>query len=135
MGDTTFVNGGIVTSNSTLVVKLQDASGINISNYGIGRLWYGVLDDEPASFALSEYFTSETDDFTKGWVYFPVSGLTPGKHTITVRAWDTYNNPSLATIDFIVTDGEESCHRNTGEISPIRFDNETKIYFTHNRVR
>src|SRR4029079_7090668 len=65
MGDTTFVDGGVVTPNATLVVKLQDASGINISNYGTGNTLTAVLDGGD-TYALSDYYVAATDDFTIG---------------------------------------------------------------------
>src|SRR5690606_21995293 len=52
IGDTTFVNGGITTSNTDLIVKLSDNSGINISGYGIGNSIVAQLDDEASTFVL-----------------------------------------------------------------------------------
>ncbi len=132
MGDTTFVNGGVVTPNTTLIVKLQDISGMNISGYDTGNSMVAVLDDESAYFALSDYFQSETDDFTVGWVHLPLEELTPGRHSITVKAWDTHNNAAQSTIEFIVTDGKVLVIETFGN-APNPFENETKIFFTHNR--
>lgn len=133
MGDTTFVNGGVTLPNTTLVVKLQDSSGINISTADAGTALIAELDgndDQP--YFLSDYYQSTTDDFTLGWVYFPLKNLEPGKHTITVKAWDTYNNPAQASIDFLVTDGQVLVIESFGN-APNPFQNETKVYFTHNR--
>ena len=133
VGDTTFVNGGVINPNTELVVKLQDASGINISNYGIGNSLVAILDNnEDQAFVLSDYFQSETDDYTTGWVNYPLKDLVPGRHTITVKAWDTYNNPAQASLDFTVTDGQVLIIESLGN-SPNPFENETKIFFTHNR--
>ncbi|MDH4088887.1 MAG: type IX secretion system sortase PorU [Cyclobacteriaceae bacterium] len=132
MGDTTFINGGVTTPNTILIAKLHDASGINISNYSIENTLIAVLDNEDQVFVLSDYYESETNDFTRGWVYFPLKGLAPGGHSITVRAWDTYNNPGQATINFIVTDGQILVIETLGNI-PNPFQNETKLFFTHNR--
>ncbi|MEO5975918.1 MAG: type IX secretion system sortase PorU [Chryseolinea sp.] len=132
MGDTTFVNGGVITPNTTLVVKLSDASGINISTYGVGNTLIGKLDDGTVTYNLSDYYQSQTDDFTKGWVYFPITGLETGKHTITINVWDTFNNPAQAFVDFIVTDGEDLIIETMGN-TPNPFQNETTIFFTHNR--
>jgi len=132
MGDTTFVNGGMVLPNTTLVVKLHDASGINTSTYGIGNTLTGVLDNDAQVYALSDYYEAETDDFTRGWVYFPITGLAPGKHTITVKAWDTYNNPAQSVISFIVTDGNALVIESLNN-APNPFQDETHIRFTHNR--
>jgi hypothetical protein len=133
IGDTTFINGGVTDPNTSLVVKLEDASGINISSYGIGNTLIAILDNhEEQIFALSDYFQTETDDFSIGWVNYPLKDLAPGRHTITVKAWDTYNNPSESSIDFVVTDGQSLVIESLGN-SPNPFENETKIFFTHNR--
>jgi hypothetical protein len=133
VGDTTFINGGVANPNTSLVVKLQDASGINISNYGIGNSLVAILDNNDEQvFTLSDYFQTETDDYTTGWVNYPLKDLVPGRHTITVKAWDTYNNPAEASVDFIVTDGQVLIIESLGN-SPNPFENETMIFFTHNR--
>ena len=132
MGDTTFVNGGVTTPNTILIAKLHDESGINISNYGIGNTLVATLDNEETVYILTDYYVSETDDFSTGWVYFPLKNLAPGPHTITVKAWDTYNNPAQATISFIVTDGQALVIESLGN-APNPFQNETTLFFTHNR--
>ncbi|HEY3401940.1 MAG TPA: type IX secretion system sortase PorU [Ohtaekwangia sp.] len=132
MGDTTFVNGGIISSSSTLIARLQDDSGINISNYGIGNNLIAILDDDAAMYVLNDYYESDMDDATSGWVHFPISNLSPGVHTLTIKAWDIYNNPAQATIEFRVTDGETLVIE-TFSNYPNPFQNETMLYFTHNR--
>jgi hypothetical protein len=132
MGDTTFVSGGIVNTNSTLIVNLSDASGINISGYGIGNALVAYLDDGDEPFILNDYYEAYMDDFTKGTVIFPMRGLSPGRHSLTVKAWDTHNNPGQATIEFIVTDGENIVIETLGNF-PNPFQSETSIFFTHNR--
>ena len=131
MGDTTFVNGGVVTPNTLLVVRLQDPSGINISEYGIGNYLTAILDGGD-TYALAGYYNAVSDDFTKGWIQFPIEGLAPGRHRITVYAWDVFNNPAEATVDFIVTDGEALVIEEFSNY-PNPFPNETSVYFTHNR--
>lgn len=131
MGDATFINGGIISPNSTLVVKISDVSGVNISNYGIGNSIMATLDDAQI-FVLNDYYESETDDFTTGWIHFPMKDLSPGQHQITVRVWDTYNNPGEATVNFVVTDGN-SVVIETFRNYPNPFREQTQLYFTHNR--
>ncbi len=131
MGDTTFVNGGITNSNTTLVARLYDLNGINISGYGIGNSLIGVL-DESETFVLNDYYEADIDDFTKGTISFPLTDISPGKHTITANAWDTYNNPVQSTIDFIVTDGSGIVIETFGNY-PNPFKSSTTFFFTHNR--
>ena len=132
MGDTTFVSGGLVNANSTLIVNLQDDSGINISGYGVGNALVAYLDDDPEAFILNDYYEAYTNDFTRGSVHFPLNGLSPGRHSITVKAWDTQNNPGQATLEFVVADGEDLVIE-TFQNFPNPFESETSIFFTHNR--
>jgi hypothetical protein len=132
MDDTTFVSGGIVSTNSTLIVNLYDESGINISEYDTGKALVAYLDQDDQPFILNDYYEAYTDDFRTGSVHFPVRGLTPGRHSITVKAWDTHNNDGQASIDFMVTDSEDLVIETLGNY-PNPFQSETSIFFTHNR--
>jgi hypothetical protein len=132
MNDTTFIRGGIVSPNTTLVARLQDASGINVSEYGIGSTMVAILDDDEV-YVVSDYYIADEDDFTKGWLNFPLRNLATGKHTLTLKVWDTYNNPAEAHIDFTVTDGENLVIEKFANY-PNPFQTETTLYFTHNRA-
>lgn len=131
MADTTFVSGGVVLPNTNLLVRLTDDSGINTSNYGIGNNMIAVLDGEQ-TFALGEYYMADADTYKKGWVNFPLKNLSPGKHYIVVKAWDTHNNPAAATIEFTVSD-VETLVIETFANYPNPFANETTLFFHHNR--
>jgi hypothetical protein len=132
IGDTTFVNGGVATPDTYLVANLTDNTGINISNYGIGNSISGVLDNDVESFILNDYYVSNTDDYTSGWIKYPLKNLTPGKHRLTVKAWDVFNNASEAAVDFIVTDGKALVIEEFGNF-PNPFRDKTTLFFTHNR--
>ena len=101
MGDTTFVNGGITTSDTYLIAKITDNSGVNISGFTSDNNLIGFLDDQTEGFVLNDYFVADVDDPTSGSLVYPVRSLTPGRHSITVKAWDVFNNGAEATIDFI----------------------------------
>jgi hypothetical protein len=58
--------------------------------------------------------------------------IAPGKHVITVRASDTYNNTTESSISFLVTDGQFIVIETLAN-SPNPFQNETRLFFTHNR--
>jgi hypothetical protein len=131
MGDTTFVNGGTVSPDTKLVVRISDESGINISNYGIGNTMMAVLDNDAEVYLINDYFESDENDFTKGWVNFPIYALSPGKHTITVKVWDTHNNPSQQTVSFVVSSGHELVIEALGNY-PNPFHEGTTVFFRHN---
>lgn len=132
MGDTTFVNGGITTSDTYLIAQIKDNSGINISGFVSDNNLIGFLDDNTEGFVLNDYFVANEDDPTSGWLVYPVRSLPAGKHTITVKAWDVFNNGAEALIDFIVTDGQGLVIETFGNY-PNPFSQNTTLFFTHNR--
>lgn len=132
MGDSTFINGGKVQSNTTLVVRIADSGGINISNYGIGNTMMAILDDDAEVYLLNEHFIADENSYSQGWVSYPLYGLVPGKHTFTVKAWDTNNNPGQARVDFTVSEHGELEIESFGNF-PNPFSSTTTLFFTHNR--
>jgi hypothetical protein len=132
IGDTTFTAGGITDPDTYLVARISDESGINISNYGIGNSIIATLDNDDQVFVLNDYYTADADDFTTGLLRYPLRGLSPGKHSITLTAWDVYNNSSRETIDFNVTEDEQIVIETLGNY-PNPFVGKTTLFFTHNR--
>ena len=132
MGDTSFVNGGVTASDTYLIAQLEDENGINISGYGIGNSILATLDEDAATFVLNDYYVSDTDTYKKGSIRFPLIGLTPGLHSITVHGWDVHNNPAQATISFVVTDGAGIVIETFGSY-PNPFQEKTTLFITHNR--
>lgn len=132
MGDTTFVNGGITTPDTYLVANLRDNNGINISGYGIGNSIIATLDNDAGSYILNDHYIANVDDPTSGWIRYPIKGLAPGRHTLTVKAWDVFNNSAEASIEFIVTGSENLVIESFGNY-PNPFRESTTLFFTHNR--
>jgi hypothetical protein len=130
IGDTTFINGGVAPSTTKLIARLFDESGINISAYGIGNSIVAALNDTQ-TFILNDYYVSDENDFRNGTIEFVLPVLKPGKHTVTLKAWDVYNNPSQASVDFLVK-GDDLIIESFGNY-PNPFSESTKLYFTHNR--
>lgn len=132
MDDLTFKNGGVTGPSTRLIARLSDASGINISGYGIGNSIIAVL-DENESFILNDYYDADTDDYKQGTIDFKLNDLKPGKHTIALSAWDTYNNPTQTKIDFTVSDGSGLVIEEFANY-PNPFNQSTQLYFTHNQA-
>ncbi|MBN1198291.1 MAG: type IX secretion system sortase PorU, partial [Bacteroidales bacterium] len=98
-----FVPGGQVGRNPLLIVDLFDEDGINHVGLGIGHEILAALDENWSQAAiLNAYYTPAMNDYREGTVLYPYSGLSTGFHTLTVRAWDMYNNSSEQTITFFV---------------------------------
>jgi hypothetical protein len=132
MNDETFVSGGITNNSPFLLAKLEDESGINTAS-GIGHDMIAILDgDINNPYILNDYYQTTLDDYTKGSLRFPFRNLKPGLHTITFKAWDVYNNPITAEIQFIVV-GNESITLTHVLNYPNPFVNYTQFWFSHNR--
>lgn len=132
MNDENFVSGGITNESPTLLAKLEDANGINTAS-GIGHDIVAIIDgDETNPIVLNDYYQTEVDDYQKGVVSFPFRDLEPGLHTLTLKAWDVYNNSSIAEIQFIVYDKDEVLQINNVLNYPNPFVNYTEFWFNHN---
>ncbi len=132
MNDQTFVNGGITNESPIFLALLEDENGINTAS-GIGHDIIAVLDgDESKPYIMNDYYEADADDYTKGKVQFPFRNLEVGLHTITFFAWDVYNNPITAEIQFVVV-GDESLTLKNVLNYPNPFVSYTQFWFTHNR--
>ncbi|MFV9550041.1 type IX secretion system sortase PorU [Algibacter sp. PT7-4] len=132
MNDENFVTGGITNESPTLLAKMEDANGINTAS-GIGHDIVAILDgDETNPVVLNDYYQTEVDDYTKGTVSFPFRDLEPGLHTLTLKVWDVYNNSSIAEIQFVVYDKDQSLVINNVLNYPNPFVNYTEFWFNHN---
>ena len=86
-----------------MLAKLFDEHGINTTGVGIGHEISSILDDQSdKAIVLNDYYTSELDDYQRGVVRYPFDQLSPGKHKIELKAWDTYNNSNSEIIEFVV---------------------------------
>ncbi|WP_055435272.1 type IX secretion system sortase PorU [Lacinutrix algicola] len=132
MNDENFVSGGITNESPILLVKLQDENGINTAS-GIGHDIVAILDgDEVNPYVLNNYYVTELDDYTRGSLSYPFRDLEPGLHTLTVKAWDVYNNSSTAELQFRVFNEDENLVIENVLNYPNPFVNYTEFWFSHN---
>jgi hypothetical protein len=98
------VGAYLVGTSPLLIVKLEDATGINTTGTGIGHKIEAVLDDDISNpIDLTNYFQGALDQGNKkGEVRYQLSQLSQGPHKLKVTAWDVFNNPSSASAHFEV---------------------------------
>jgi hypothetical protein len=132
MQDSSFIFGGVTNSNTSLIARLSDASGINLSIGGIGHEITGILDNGSDVIILNDYYSADIDNYTKGTLTFPLKGLSPGNHSMRVKAWDTYNNSSESYIEFVVANDENMAIQHVLNY-PNPFSTHTNFHFDHNR--
>ena len=132
MNDESFVSGGITNESPSLLVKLEDENGINTAS-GIGHDIVAIVDgDETNQFVLNDYYQTELDNYQRGVANYPLRDLSPGPHTLTLKAWDVYNNSSTAEIQFVVFDEDQELKINNVLNYPNPFVNYTEFWFNHN---
>lgn len=103
MNDTNFIEGGITSENPKLLAFLYDESGINTVGNGIGHDIVATIDgDSYSSVVLNDYYSSNLDSYQRGSLLYQYFNLVDGEHTLTLKAWDVFNNSSSATIKFEV---------------------------------
>ncbi|WP_420574803.1 type IX secretion system sortase PorU [Kordia sp.] len=132
LNDESFVSGGITNESPFLLAKLSDANGINTAS-GIGHDIVAILDgDEVNPFVLNDYYETELNDYTRGIVKFPLRDLEEGTHTLSLKAWDVYNNSSTTEIQFTVFNENNSLTITNVLNYPNPFVSYTEFWFNHN---
>ncbi len=133
LNDTLFRNSGITDNSPRLLAIIEDKGGINTSGSGIGHDITGYLDKEiNRSFVLNNYYTNDFDNYYRGTILYNLPELSLGSHSITVKAWDNFNNSSEETITFFVESEDRFVLKNLINY-PNPFFTETNITGDHNR--
>jgi hypothetical protein len=133
LNDEKFVNEGITNLSPLLIVRLSDSSGINTSGWGVGHEITAVADGQTSTaLVLNPYFETDLDHPGSGQIKVPLGNFETGRHEVTVKAWDVYNNPSEKTLVFYVAE------ENTFTVKrllnyPNPFTTHTTFWFEHNR--
>jgi hypothetical protein len=132
VGDTTFINGGVANNNTLFIARLSDKNGINTSGYNPQGLTASL--DDVILPALNEYYVAHLDDATQGTLTFPLDGLTPGPHRITLQAYDNFNNMSTSFVDFVVGETDKLVIEEfLGYPNPFSFAEPAVFQFAHSR--
>ncbi|HEV7331839.1 MAG TPA: type IX secretion system sortase PorU [Flavisolibacter sp.] len=133
LNDERFVNGSITNEAPLLILKLSDSSGINTGSGGIDHDIVATLDNNNDQyFVLNNFYESDLDSYQKGMVRFQLPGLTPGPHTLKIKAWDVVNNSAETLLSFTVANNEKlQLSRVLNYPNP--FTTSTNFWFEHNQ--
>lgn len=126
-----FVSGDYVRCVPLLIVDLADGSGINTTGLGLGHRIEAWIDDQPKSLDITDKFNSSLTNLNSGTVEDYIFNLEPGLHTVKVRAWDVYNNFSIAEASFR-TSTCDGIIINDLQNYPNPTENFTTVKFNHN---
>ena len=128
-------NASLVNQDFTIVLNLQDETGLNTTGTGIGHKLKGILDDNPSNeIDFTNSFVGDIDAEGKsGKVNYKVTNFELGEHKINVTAWDVYNNPSQQISYFTVVNSEDVVLKDVVNY-PNPFSNNTTFLFQHNII-
>ena len=101
-----FVSGGKTSEYPHFYANIEDESGINTIGNGIGHdLKLTIDNDTKQTYILNNFFTSESGSYTAGQVSYTLPLQSAGQHFLEFRAWDLYNNSSVARLSYEVVKG------------------------------
>ena len=134
LNDSTFVSGGSTNTTPIILAKLQDENGINTVGNGVGHNLTAIIDGNSAKpIVLNDYYESDLDTYTSGEVRYPLSTLSLGEHTLTVKAWDVFNNSNEETIQFTVAEDSQVALSHLLNY-PNPFTTHTNFIYEHNQA-
>ena len=134
LNDESFESGDKTGTNPVLIARFLDENGINTSG-GLGHELLAVLDGVTQKpIILNNFYRTELGDFQSGTLNYLFNDLSPGPHNLSVTAWDTYNNASTQSIDFVVSN-ENNIVINGIYNVPNPFESQTTFWVTHNKPR
>ena len=115
-----FVDGGAVGTSPKLYASISDSTAISMASGNMGHdmeLW---LDGQTTSpIIVNDYFSFESGSYKQGLLEYPLSDLSQGKHSVTFRVWDVFDNSSISTLQFVVrNEGTPSFDVNSTEATP-----------------
>lgn len=108
IGDTNFRSGGLTDDNPTLIAILRDTAGIN-AGAGLGHDITAMIDDNPGSLVVLNDLFQPDVEHGGGTVTYRFTGIVPGTHTLTFKAWNIFNISSTATVNFTVGHPDTLC--------------------------
>lgn len=124
-----FRNGDVTDREGVLYADLYDAQGIYHYDFRLGRdIVLGSSSPAYDNLVLNDCFEPALDDFRRGRIAIPVSGLTEGTYEFDLKVWDTQNNSSTAHL-WLVVGGDVFLAGVSNYPNP--FSEETRITMTH----
>ncbi len=133
MNDTTFMPGDITNNFPTLLAYVSDSSGINTTGNGIGHDIVTKIDEDAEQmFVLNDYYQANENSYNTGVITYPFDELSDGRHTLSLKVWDVYNNSTIEHIDFLVVSANQLVVNNVMNY-PNPFVDKTNFVFNHNQ--
>ena len=130
-----FVDGDKVNSTPCLFAELFDENGINTVGTGVGHDIIAMVDNNiERTYNLNTLYKPIVGDYRGGTIILPIDELTPGEHSLILRAWDLYNNSATDTLRFtVVPDIAPNFASVIVSPNPVRCGEKALFVLTHDR--
>ncbi|MBN2088017.1 type IX secretion system sortase PorU [candidate division KSB1 bacterium] len=141
-------DGAVVGPKPVLAINLADSmSGINITGEIGHKITLMVDEDNDLKRDITEFFVFDENSHLRGSIEFPLAsflgtssegfdatvGLKPGEHSVTIKAWDNFNNSAQKTIHFtVINEGEFNISQMINYPNPFATQTAFTFFITHN---
>ncbi len=134
MNDSSFVSGGVTSTEPVFIARLRDENGINTAGSGIGHDLIAIIDNDTQNpINLNDFYESDLDTYKSGQVRYQLNEIEPGNHRISFKAWDVHNNSSESSLEFLVADDAGIALDHVLNY-PNPFTTQTQFMFEHNQA-
>jgi len=133
LNEPNFKQGDWSGSNAVVYVRLKDSAGIQSSGNALGQDLSIWVDKNPMPIIFNNYFIAELDSYQSGTATISLPGLSVGKHSIIIKAWDLLGNGTKDTLLFEVPPSNNLLYKD-----PFNFPNpvqsNTRFGFETNQI-
>lgn len=130
MGDRNFRSGDVVNQNTNIIADFFDENGLNLTGTIGHKIEAIINNNENNKIDLTSHYNA-TSGYQYGSLEYPLSNLASGDYNVKIKAWDTYNNYSIQSIDFKVVNNSALVLENVYNYPNPMADN-TSFLFNHN---
>lgn len=121
----------LTSSTYSIKIVLEDESGINIANVGLGQEISLQINGSATYFLNHKYFAIE-GNFKKGQIFTELKDLKEGWNEISIRAWDNNGNQTVFAFRLLV-EGSLNLQILDLVTYPNPANEKSRFIITHNR--
>ena len=134
MNDSNFIFGGLTDENPSIYALISDDNGINTSGTSLGHDISAILDENYTTpILLNDYYVAALNNYKNGKIIYPLSELSEGNHTLSLKVWDVNNNSGKAYTEFVVANNAKLAISHVYNY-PNPFTTKTNFLFEHNKM-
>jgi len=92
------LNGDNFSANEALEIEISDAQGVNLTGVAGHGITLAIDEDWENAYDVTDLFEYDLDHSDRGRLSAYLQEIPPGEHLISVKAWDSQNNPNVASV-------------------------------------